>query len=87
MNVIDKTLTLLGAVSQALAEGVVHTNKQGERLGTVDAVLRCIRDEGEVTLTSQSSDLGDEGQTIRTAYGIPSLGEPAVHIKGSPDAS
>ena len=78
MTVIDKALALLQGVSKALAEGVVHTNKAGERLTTVDAVLRCIRDEGQVWL--DNPELPNEA-AASTTYELLTLGQAATHIK------
>lgn len=52
MTPLQKAFALVECISRALHEGVVHENTAGQELKTVQEVLRCLRDEGRVTLLS-----------------------------------
>ena len=68
MTTLDKALALVMSIQDTISSGTGHYNKAGERLETVDAVLRCIRDEKVVTL-SRDGELAEE-----TNYDLENLG-------------
>jgi hypothetical protein len=82
MTPMQKAFALVEAISRALANGIVHTNKAGERLTTVHEVLRCIRDEGEVTLEAGPTDydLANLGESV--VKDDPSLATKVAHSGG-----
>jgi hypothetical protein len=77
MTPMQKAITLVTGISEALAAGTKHFNKAGGELKTVHEVLRCIRDEGEVTLVQPMQPSRPAG-TGTTDYGIRDLGGAVV---------
>ena len=51
---MEKAKALLASVEAALAAGTEHYDKAGRKLETVEAVLRCLQDEGAVSLKPRS---------------------------------
>lgn len=72
MTPMNKAFALVDAIRSALAAGTVHTNRVGERLENVGAILRCLRDEGCVHLS------GPSGPTGTSNYDALELGREAT---------
>ena len=63
---LGSSLALVASIDVAIASGVEHLNAAGEKLVDAAAVLRTIRDEGQVTILC-------EGGPTSTTYGVADL--------------